>query len=250
MFYYIFLNTETKLKNDINTKGFIELKNYIPENELKTLRNFVDAKLKENHNQYFFLTSEGPEKTLLNDENFFLRIEDLLKKTTKDFGFSIKDNEKLYKVLRVVTGKKSKKVSLDYHFDAHLLTILIPIYIPSRKNSNNGNLVILKNLRKLIKNIFINIIQKIFYQGIFFKKIFINTGFIKSEILNLVPGNAYIFNGFRTLHANHEINPDDIRATILIHYYDIFRESYLVKRNRELRIKKEATNIEKNKIKN
>ena len=234
------------MKNIINTKGFVVIKNYITEKELATLRSFVSDKIKENQNQYFFLTSEGSEKTLLNDKNFFKKIEDLLKKTTEDFGIDIDKNEKLYKVLRVVTGKKSKKVSLDFHFDAHLLTLLVPIYIPNRKNSNNGNLIIIKNLRKLTKNIIINIMQKIFYQGSFFKKIFINTGLVKKEVLNLVPGNVYMFNGFRTLHANHEINPDDVRATILIHYHDIFRDSYLVKKNRNLRIKKELINIKSN----
>ena len=234
------------MKNIINTSGFVEIENYISENELQALKKFIDTKLKENQNQYFFLTSEGRERTLLNDENFFKKIEELLKKTAVNFGIDIDENEKLYKVLRVVTGEKSKKVSLDFHFDAHLLTLLIPIYIPNRENSDNGNLVIIKNLRKLTKNIFVNIIQKIFYQSSVFKKVFINTGIVKSEILNLKPGNVYMFNGFRTLHANHEINPRDIRATILIHYYDIFRDSYLVKKNRDLRIKRELKNIKSN----
>lgn len=234
------------MKNIINTSGFVEIENYISENELQALKKFIDTKLKENQNQYFFLTSEGRERTLLNDENFFKKIEELLKKTAVNFGIDIDENEKLYKVLRVVTGEKSKKVSLDFHFDAHLLTLLIPIYIPNRENSNNGNLVIIRNLRKLTKNIFVNIIQKIFYQSSVFKKVFINTGIVKSEILNLKPGNVYMFNGFRTLHANHEINPRDIRATILIHYHDIFRDSYLVKKNRDLRIKRELKNIKSN----
>ena len=176
------------------------------------------------------------------------KIENLLKKVTMEFGRKINKKEKLYKVLRVVTGKKSKKVSLDYHFDAHLLTLLIPIYIPKRKNSDNGNLIIFKNLRKLTNNICKNIIQKIFYQSFFFKIFFINTGLFKGEILNLVPGNIYIFNGFRTLHTNLQINPTDVRATILIHYHDIFIDSFLVKKNREIRIQNEIKNIKKNQI--
>ena len=93
-----------------------------------------------------------------------------------------------------------------------------------------------------------NILQKLFYQSKLFKLFFINTGLVKSKVLNLKPGNAYIFNGFRTLHTNLNINPRDVRATILVHYYDVFRDYYLIKKNRELRIKKEIKNIEKNKI--
>ncbi len=238
------------IKKNIDNEGFHCIENYVAEEELSILRQFVNQKLKENNNEYFFLTSENPEKTLLNDEKFFHRMENLLKKITNEFNFKLRNTEKLYKVLRVVTGKKSKKVSMDFHFDAHLLTLLIPIYIPTRLDSNNGNLIIIKNLRKLTKFLFINIFQKLLYQSTFFKKFFINTNIIKKEILNLKPGNAYIFNGFRTLHANMNIDPKDIRATILIHYYDIFKDSFLVKTNRNIRIKKELKNIKSNEKKN
>jgi len=240
--------TYSTLKNNIEKEGYVELKNFIKKKQLLILKKFVKKKLKENKNQYFFLTSKNKEKTILHNDFFFKNIANLLKKLTIAFGEKIKKKEKLYKVLRVVTVKKSKKVSLYYHFDAHLLTLLIPIYIPKRKNSNNGNLIIFKNLRRLTKNIYKNIIQKIFYQSFFFKIFFINTNLIKGKILNLVPGNIYIFNGFRTLHTNLQINPIDIRATILVHYHDIFIDSYLVKKNREIRIQNEIKNIKKNKI--
>ena len=136
------------IKKNIDNEGFHCIENYVAEEELSILRQFVNQKLKENNNEYFFLTSENPEKTLLNDEKFFNRMENLLKKITNEFNFKLRDTEKLYKVLRVVTGKKSKKVSMDFHFDAHLLTLLIPIYIPTRLDSNNGNLIIIKKLKK------------------------------------------------------------------------------------------------------
>ena len=81
----------------------------------------------------------------------------------------------------------------------------------------------------------------------FFGKYFIQNDRINKEILKLNPKNIYIFNGFRTLHANMNINPKDIRATILVHYYDIFKDSLLVKTNRKMRIKKELKNIQSNK---
>lgn len=237
----------SKYLNCINSKGFLEIENFLNDSELNYLRSFVDQNLSENNNQYFFLTSNNKNKTLLSDKIFFKKFDEILKEITKEFNFQIREDEDSYRVLRVVTGEKSKKVSLDYHFDAHLLTLLIPIYIPNRENSNNGNLVIFKNLRKLTKNLFLNLIQKIFYQSFIFKKIFINTGLVKGEILNLRPKNIYIFNGFRTLHTNLEIDPKDVRATLLVHYHDIFKNSFLIRKNRELRIKREQNNIARNK---
>ena len=225
-----------QIKKIINEDGFYCLKDFINNEELSILREFVDSKIKENNNQYFFLTSENSQKTLLNNDNFFQKIEILLKKITTEYNYLNRENENLYKVLRVVTGKKSKKVSLDFHFDAHLLTLLIPIYIPNRINADNGNLIIIKNLRNITKNIF--------------KNVLINKKLSKTETLYLKPGNAYIFNGFRTLHANLNIDPRDIRATILVHYYDIFKDSFLVKKNREMRIKRELKNIKSNQVEN
>ena len=239
------------LIQEIKKNGFVEIKNFINKEKLNILRNFVDLKLEENNHEYFFLTSlEEKEKTILNNDIFFEKIEDLLKEITLDLNFSIRKDEKLYKVLRVVTGEKSTKVSLKYHFDAHLLTLLIPVYIPERKKSDNGNLIIIKNLRKLTKSLFINIVQKLFFQSNFFKKIFIEKNLIKKDTLNLKPGNIYIFNGFTTLHTNMNIDPRDVRATILVHYHDIFRNSFLVNINRKQRIKKEQKNIMLNKKKN
>ena len=247
------INNQNKIENikeNINKKGFHCLENFINQDSLEVLRKFVDQKLEENNYQYFFLTSESASNNLLNDEKFFGSIENLLKDITSSFNFKIRENEKLYKVLRVVTGEKSKKVSLDFHFDAHLLTLLIPIYIPNTEKSDNGNLIIIKNLRTLTKALIKNIFQKIFYQSNFFKNFFIRKNLVKKEILNLSPGNVYIFNGFRTLHANMNINPKDIRATILVHYYDIFKSSFLVDLNRKMRIKKELKTINSNKNQN
>jgi len=247
------INNQNKIENikeNINKKGFHCLENFINQDSLEVLRKFVDQKLEENNYQYFFLTSESASNNLLNDEKFFGSIENLLKDITSSFNFKIRENEKLYKVLRVVTGEKSKKVSLDFHFDAHLLTLLIPIYIPNTEKSDNGNLIIIKNLRTLTKALIKNIFQKIFYQSNFFKNFFIEKNLVKKEILNLSPGNVYIFNGFRTLHANMNINPKDIRATILVHYYDIFKSSFLVDLNRKMRIKKELKTINSNKNQN
>ena len=238
------------IRDDIEKNGFYCVENFIHNDELQILRKEIDKKLEQNNFQYFFLTSEYLNNSHLNNEEFSSRIKNLLKKILNEYDVVNRENEELYKVLRVVTGKKSQKVSLDFHFDAHLLTLLVPIYIPNRKNSDNGDLLIIKNLRNIHSNIILNIFQKLFYQSRFFKLILNNklfSKFIKKERLRLVPGNVYIFNGFKTLHANLNINPQDVRATCLIHFYDIFSNSKLVKMNRMFRQKKEIKNFLKDK---
>ncbi len=234
------------IKQNIEKNGFHCFEDFINKKELETLRAEIYKKLEENNFQYFFLTSEYLNNSLLNNSKFSSKIKNLLIEILKEYGFDARNGEDLYKVLRVVTGRKSKKVSLDFHFDAHLLTLLIPIIIPNREDSDNGDLLIIKNLRKLHNKIFLNIAQKIFFQSRFFRYILSKKMFAKifqKEKLKLVPGNIYIFNGFRTLHANLNINPADVRATCLVHFYDIFKDSSLISLNRKLRQKKEIKNF-------
>ena len=86
-----------------------------------------------------------------------------------------RDN-KFYKALRVITGPRNKKESGNFHFDAHLFTILVPIFIPERENSQNGDLVIYPNFRKINSSLIINIFQKIFFQN-FISRFFLKKSF-------------------------------------------------------------------------
>ena len=52
-----------------------------------------------------------------------------------------------------------------------------------------------------------------------------------------------MFFGFKSLHANLEIETFSTRATLLIHCYDVFEDSSIVKLNRSQSINKEIKNI-------
>ena len=91
------------------------------------------------------------------------------------------NKQNIYKVLRVITGNKNEKESYRYHFDAHLFTVLVPIIIPKRENSNNGNLIIFPNIRKVRDSLYLNIIQKIFFQNRFTKFLFKNNYIFKNR---------------------------------------------------------------------
>ena len=162
------------------------------------------------------------------------------------------NKQEIYKVLRVITGNKNEKESYRYHFDAHLFTVLVPIIIPEREKSHNGDLIIFPNIRKVINSLYLNIIQKIIFQNRFTKFLLKNNYIFKNKsvLLKLKPGNVYIFYGYRTLHGNQSIDYRDVRATLLLHFYDIFNDSKLIKLNRKLRLKNENKTINKNMLHN
>ena len=233
------------ITNIIKRDGFYVSEDIISEKDLEKLKNFLNNKLIEFPNRNFRLYEDSLKNSIITDTKFEEKINNLINKVLKENDVS-SFNRPNYKVLRIVSGKKQKKQAYLYHFDAHLITILIPILIPNNKNNLNGDLVLFPNLRKLHKNILLNIIQKIFFQNILIRRL-LSTYFFKKlfnyKFLKIKPGNLYMFFGFNSLHGNLEIEESSTRATLLIHAYDVFEKSKIVKINRDKSIKKEIKNI-------
>jgi len=147
-------------------------------------------------------------------------------------------------VLRIVTGKKSDSQSLNFHYDATIITALIPITIPKGLLNECGHLLAFKNLRNIRKYAILNFIEKVFMQNFIAKYIF---GYIAKKDLNkylieLEEGNIYFFYGYRTLHANLPVRPDFLRATLLFHAGDPHRKSKLINLISKIRHMREKVN--------
>ena len=234
--------------NDLEEKGYFYSDKIIDNKDLKNLQNIVNHKLKEYGQKNFWLNDDILRSTYANDDEFNNKIKRILINICEKYNLHDHDKHDLYKVVRVITGKNQKIESHKYHFDAHFLTVLIPIYIPNKENSGNGDLVIFSNLRKITNNLYINIFQKLLFQNFISRKLLSNDfgkKLFKYKKLKLIPGCLYIICGFRTLHGNIEIGENDLRATLLIHFYDIFKNSKLIEFNRKLKINKENKNIMK-----
>ena len=132
------MNT-TECLEQLNNKGFYCFENLLNNNELKTLTELVREKLEENKNKYFFLADKNLNDTVVNSNNFILKFHELFENLSSKLNLANFQEQKIYKVLRVVTGNKNEKESYRYHFDAHLFTVLIPIIMPNRKNKNVQN---------------------------------------------------------------------------------------------------------------
>jgi len=235
------------LKNIKYINGLYIANNWLNENLKNSLKRLVLDKIKFFPDSNFRLYEENFTNTKIKSAEFNFLINRFVDEITKNDNLNINLND-CYKVMRVINGTKTKKQSHLYHFDAHKLTILIPIIIPNNKSNKNGDLVIIPEVRKTHNNIVINIIQKIFFQNKFTSFLIKNNFlkiFYKTYKINLKPGNLYAFKGFNTLHGNEDIESFSTRATLLIHFDDVFSNSKLIKLNRNLYKKKEIKNTTK-----
>lgn len=236
---------------DFKLNGYCEIKNLINKKELQILKKFVIKNLNKNNEKTFFLSSKSNNiLPKFFKKNYFIenKIKNLILNFAKNLKIKNYKNKNFYMVLRVIKNERIKKESFQFHFDAYLITLLIPIFIPNRKNSNNGHLFIGPNMRKLTNYIIYYIFQKIYYQKILPIIIVHNNliNFFKLNKVILKPRSAFLFNGFRSLHGNADIDTRDTRATLLVHFSDIFEDSNLVKLNRQIRIWKENIRVKKN----
>ncbi|CAM5498051.1 Phytanoyl-CoA dioxygenase OS=Stutzerimonas stutzeri OX=316 GN=CXK95_10520 PE=4 SV=1 [Stutzerimonas stutzeri] len=69
----------------------------------------------------------------------------------------------------------------------------------------------------------LNVLEKALVQNTFTRKLIslgIRLHLLRPQRLRLVPGNLYLFWGYRSLHANEPCNPAYRRATAIFHYGD------------------------------
>ena len=148
-------------------------------------------------------------------------------------------------VLRIVTGKNADRQSLKFHYDATVITALVPILIPIGSIEHCGHLLAYKNLRKIRKSTLVNLIEKLILQNSISQKIisFLALRKIENYVYELREGNIYFFYGYRTLHANLPVNPEYVRATLLFHFGNPHNDSILIKSVSKFRHWREKRNF-------
>jgi hypothetical protein len=232
--------------SELNSKGFFSIQNAISPEVLEQYRNEIQRLLKIKGERYFSLINPCKEpdsafKALSESQNFnrLMRILATLG-TSKDVSKS-----KMLNVLRVVTGSKADERSLQFHFDATVITVLIPIFIPDNVSQKSGHLVAALNLRSIRSSAFINLIEKLFFQNLLVQKLtayFLLRNKNERHMIKLQPGNIYFFWGYRTLHANLPIDPKVLRATLIFHLGNPHENSLAIKTIAKLRHLREKFN--------
>lgn len=240
-----------KCYNNLEKKGHYCFQNFLSTYEILKLKKLVLKNLKINKGNSFFMMDSKLSQTFASNNSFQKKFYDIFFALCKKENLKNYAEKKIFKNLRVISKSKMHSTSFDFHFDAHQYTMLIPILIPNNKDKNlNGNLILFPNIRKRTNFLIINIFQKFFFQNKIIKhilKYLSSKKIIKQNILTFKEGNVYIFNGYRSLHGNQAVSKDQIRATLLLHFYDVFSNSLLIKLNRKFRELIENRNIDKNK---
>ena len=136
--------------------------------------------------------------------------------------------------LRVINGPDPAARPLWFHYDATVLTVMLPIEIPGPEPS--GELVICPNLRPFRRMAATNIIEKaIMLSGVHRRRFYRRLHQLRTEVVRLQPGDVYLFCGYRSYHAPLPCPAGTRRVTLILHYKDVHAGSRLLRSARALR---------------
>jgi hypothetical protein len=135
-------------------------------------------------------------------------------------------------VLRVLSGVTGLPESHKFHFDAYVVTALVPIIIPTGPEEVRGDLVMYPNMRSVRSSVLANLCEKVLLQNSVIASL-LATPFVQrrlgAKIIPMQPGNIYVFWGYRSLHANRPCPTDSVRATALFHFANPHPKNFMVR---------------------
>lgn len=212
-----------QLANDIDAHGYARLDNVLGDGDLRQLRAFTDSRAANHPGEYFAYHGETAlAESLLSSLWTDPALKQLVAGLYRHASGQESTSAQIFPVLRCVQGDMGRRESNAFHYDASLVTVLIPIYIPG-EGKECGDLMLFSNLRKVRSSVAFNVIEKAVMQNRLSRWLTclaIKYGWAKPDVLKLQPGHIYLFWGYRSLHANQPCGPGLTRATAIMHFGD------------------------------
>jgi hypothetical protein len=219
----------TSIVDDMNRRGFGVARNCISIDYITDIQILIEERVANNGGEYiFFSGTESISGTFLERLASLPEFIHVCKAIYEKGTGQPAPNVPFYTSLRCLSGETGKNESLIFHYDSYVLTVLIPLIMPSE--GKLGDLLILPNTRKLRKSYFRNLIDKVLLDNMLTQaclKKLTSLGQLHSNKVRLQPGNIYFFWGCRSIHANESCDPSKIRATAIFHYVDPHASSWL-----------------------
>jgi hypothetical protein len=216
---------------EIERTGFAVLPNYLAPEALEALQTFVRQAVAKAGGEYAGIDAKDVARTLLAKLPEAAEFAGLLRRLYEHGTGRAAPDQGIYRVLRCLTGRTALKQCFIFHYDSYVVTLLLPILIPT--GGRRGDLIMAPRRRTIRPSYELNLLDKLLIDNKltqFILRRLLLSGVLKVRRVEMVPGNLYMFWGYRTLHANEPCDPTDIRSTALFHFGDPHGESWLRRR--------------------
>lgn len=205
----------------LDRTGWVCLENVISDDWLARARDHVRSLINRHGEKYFIIIRPADEEGSPPRE---LACHPLMQAMLRDvtrlgYARGAVEWEEIYNTLRVVAGPDGHRGSREFHYDASVVTALVPIFIPEPGNGHCGDLAIFTNKRGY-RNLFANLIEKAVVQSRPYRRMMARKvdDDLEANRRMLRPGNVYLFWGYRSYHGNLPCAANTLRATMLLHH--------------------------------
>jgi hypothetical protein len=216
----------------MNDDGYARIAQFFPRDMVDEARGFVDRQLDQHAREYFsYIGREPVRESVLADIGASATFRNLLARVYATGTGTAAPETGIYQVLRVLSGRTGLKEAFQFHYDAYVVTALMPIAIPSGNGEKRGDLVIYPKLRRVRSNVVMNLAEKVLLQNKLARRIArapLTQRLLKARTLRMEPGDLYLFWGYQSLHGNEPCFPTSTRATALFHFADPHQDSTIV----------------------
>ena len=223
---------------ELDESGWVCVENAVSPDWMARAQDHVHGLLEKHGEKFFVIIRPADEENSLASElAHHPRMQELLR-TLTEIGCpeGVVEWEDVYNTLRVVAGPGGQKGSREFHYDAGVITALVPICIPDQSEGPSGELAIFPNKRRY-RSLLGNLVEKAVVQsGPYRRRMLREVERDRdANCRTLKPGNLYLFWGYRSYHGNMPCRPNSVRATMLLHYGNPHGRSTLLQGFRGIR---------------
>jgi hypothetical protein len=222
----------TRIVADMDQEGYARITDFFPAEMIDDARSFVAHELELHASEYFsYIGREAVRDSVLAEIGASATFRNLLARVYETGTHVPAPESGVYQVLRVLSGRTGLKEAYQFHYDAYVVTALMPIAIPSGEGEKRGDLIIYPKLRRIRSAVVVNLAEKLLLQNAVAKRIArssVMQRLFHAKVLRMKPGDLYLFWGYQSLHGNEPCFPTSTRATALFHFADPHESSSLV----------------------
>jgi hypothetical protein len=205
---------------DIDRIGYAMIPDFIVADDLARMRRFVAGAVERSDGEYAgFVGPDSVSDSGLDDLARSQSFQDMMHRIYERGTGDAAPKQDFYQLLRCLTGQSVRVHSFLFHYDSYVVTALIPIEIPT--TGRTGDFLMIPNTRPIRKNRASNLADKVLLDNRatqWLLRSLTALGVIRPVRIKMVPGNAYFFWGYRSVHTNEPCDPNKVRATALFHY--------------------------------
>jgi hypothetical protein len=220
------------LANQLDDHGVVQLRDVVSSEWLEALRVSVTDHMAR-HGEGDFLIAQpdheigSPAHQLVHDP----ALRQLFSETTSLRWPKVDAAQNIRTNIPVRAGTGPRARSNLFHYDASVLTMVVPIFIPRATVGSCGELAAFGNKRPFRRVVASHLVDLLMtYNSVYRRRV---TKAVldapEKYIVALQPGDACLFWGYRTYHGNLVCAPGLLRATLVLQYGEVHSDSWALK---------------------